>query len=65
MEPRNAVLGVADACGTPTGALRAAPYGATKRRTGCGGRVWPPTLGPYVELPMGPRSAELGVADAC
>eukprot|EP00959_Pyramimonas_sp_CCMP1952_P082429 1722527-Pyramimonas_sp.AAC.1 len=33
---------------TPTGALGGAPYGATKRCTGCGGRMWPPPLGPSV-----------------
>eukprot|EP00959_Pyramimonas_sp_CCMP1952_P428904 8983089-Pyramimonas_sp.AAC.1 len=27
--------------------------------------MWPPPLGPQVELPMGPRSAALGVEDAC
>eukprot|EP00959_Pyramimonas_sp_CCMP1952_P146356 3063841-Pyramimonas_sp.AAC.1 len=49
----------------PIGALGGAPYGATKRRTGCGGRMWPPPLRPQAELPIGPRSAVLGVADAC
>eukprot|EP00959_Pyramimonas_sp_CCMP1952_P323642 6773136-Pyramimonas_sp.AAC.1 len=36
---------------TPTGPLGGAPYGATKHCTGCGGRTWPPPLGPWVELP--------------
>ena len=36
MGPRNAVLCVADACAPPTGAFGGAPYGATKRCTGCG-----------------------------
>eukprot|EP00959_Pyramimonas_sp_CCMP1952_P317400 6642964-Pyramimonas_sp.AAC.1 len=65
MGPRNAVLVVADACGTPTGAFGGAPFGATKRCTGCGGRMWYPHMGPYVEFPMGPRNVVLGVADAC
>eukprot|EP00959_Pyramimonas_sp_CCMP1952_P129761 2713592-Pyramimonas_sp.AAC.1 len=41
MGPRSAVLGVADACGTPLplGALPGAPYGATKRCFGCGRRM--------------------------
>eukprot|EP00959_Pyramimonas_sp_CCMP1952_P233024 4870049-Pyramimonas_sp.AAC.1 len=43
----------------PTGAADGAPYGATKRCVGCGGRMWPPPLGPEVELPMGPRNAVL------
>eukprot|EP00959_Pyramimonas_sp_CCMP1952_P400656 8395193-Pyramimonas_sp.AAC.1 len=41
--PRNAILSVANACGHPH---CGAPYGATKRCTGCGGRMWPPPLGP-------------------
>eukprot|EP00959_Pyramimonas_sp_CCMP1952_P147960 3096534-Pyramimonas_sp.AAC.1 len=54
--PRTAVLGVADACGHANSALGGAPYGATRRYTEYGGRMWPPLLGPEVELPMGPRS---------
>eukprot|EP00959_Pyramimonas_sp_CCMP1952_P442476 9262955-Pyramimonas_sp.AAC.1 len=50
---------------TPTGAFGGAPHGATKRRSGCGGRRWYTPLGPSVELPMEPRKAVLGVADAC
>eukprot|EP00959_Pyramimonas_sp_CCMP1952_P107126 2239754-Pyramimonas_sp.AAC.1 len=44
MGPRSAVLG------TPTGAIGGALYGATKRCTGCGGRMCYPPLGPSVEL---------------
>ena len=51
--------------GTPTGAFGGAPYGATKRCAGCGGRMRAPPLGPSVELPMGPRNAVLGGGDAC
>eukprot|EP00959_Pyramimonas_sp_CCMP1952_P103890 2171964-Pyramimonas_sp.AAC.1 len=65
MGPRSAVLGLADACGTPPGALRGAPYGATKRCIGCGRCMWYPPLGPSVELLMVPRNAVLGVANAC
>eukprot|EP00959_Pyramimonas_sp_CCMP1952_P151482 3169518-Pyramimonas_sp.AAC.1 len=64
MGPRNAVLGVQTHVATPTVAVRGAPYGTTKRCTGCGGRMWPPPMGPQVEFPMGPRSAVLGVEDA-
>ena len=42
-----------DACETATGTFGGAPYGATKRCTGCGGRMRAPPLGPSVELPMG------------
>eukprot|EP00959_Pyramimonas_sp_CCMP1952_P214559 4490293-Pyramimonas_sp.AAC.1 len=35
---------------TSTGALGGAPYGAMERCTGCDGRMWPPPLGPWVEL---------------
>eukprot|EP00959_Pyramimonas_sp_CCMP1952_P345710 7239900-Pyramimonas_sp.AAC.1 len=58
MGPRRAVLlGVADACGHPHWGRRWSSYGATKRSTECGGRMWPPPMGRCVELPMGPRSA--------
>eukprot|EP00959_Pyramimonas_sp_CCMP1952_P261199 5460931-Pyramimonas_sp.AAC.1 len=60
------------ACGThagrPTGGFGGAPYGATKRSTGCvecTGRMRTVPLGPSVGLPMGPPSAVLGVRDAC
>eukprot|EP00959_Pyramimonas_sp_CCMP1952_P266695 5575997-Pyramimonas_sp.AAC.1 len=44
MGPRNAVLGVADACAPPPlGPSVEPPYGATKRCAGCGGRMRPPT----------------------
>eukprot|EP00959_Pyramimonas_sp_CCMP1952_P110474 2311074-Pyramimonas_sp.AAC.1 len=42
---------------TPAGASRAAPYRATKRCTGCGGRMWPTPLGRCVGPPMGQQSA--------
>eukprot|EP00959_Pyramimonas_sp_CCMP1952_P084307 1763410-Pyramimonas_sp.AAC.1 len=45
MGPRRAALCVADACGTPTGAFGGAPYGATKRFTRCGRRMWYPHWG--------------------
>eukprot|EP00959_Pyramimonas_sp_CCMP1952_P281717 5888414-Pyramimonas_sp.AAC.1 len=45
-------------------ALGGAPCGATKRRAGRGRRMWTPSLGPSVKLPMGPRSAVLGGGDA-
>eukprot|EP00959_Pyramimonas_sp_CCMP1952_P026715 560903-Pyramimonas_sp.AAC.1 len=51
--------------GTTTGAFGGVPFGATKRCTGCGGRLRTALLGPFVEPPMGPRSAVLGVADTC
>eukprot|EP00959_Pyramimonas_sp_CCMP1952_P382593 8016862-Pyramimonas_sp.AAC.1 len=50
---------------TPTGSSYGALDGATKRCTECDGRTWPPPLGPSVELPVGPRTAALCVADAC
>eukprot|EP00959_Pyramimonas_sp_CCMP1952_P309167 6469969-Pyramimonas_sp.AAC.1 len=49
----------------PIGALGGAPYKATERCAGHGGRMWPPPLGPQVEFPMGSRRAVLIVADAC
>eukprot|EP00959_Pyramimonas_sp_CCMP1952_P420217 8801559-Pyramimonas_sp.AAC.1 len=65
MGPRNAVRGVADACGPPPfKALCGAPYGATKRYTGYGGRKCPPPLRPCVELHVGSRNAAVGAADA-
>eukprot|EP00959_Pyramimonas_sp_CCMP1952_P167683 3504548-Pyramimonas_sp.AAC.1 len=68
MGPRNAVLGVADACIHPHwGFRRSSEWGhetATKRGSGCCGCMWSPPLGPQVELCMGPRNAVLGVADA-
>eukprot|EP00959_Pyramimonas_sp_CCMP1952_P212173 4439899-Pyramimonas_sp.AAC.1 len=51
--------------GNLTGTFAGAPCGATKRCTGCGARMWAPPLGPSVELPLRPRNAVLGVADAC
>ena len=38
------------------GAFGGAPYGATKCCPERGGRTRPPSLGPSVELPMGPRN---------
>eukprot|EP00959_Pyramimonas_sp_CCMP1952_P462862 9483936-Pyramimonas_sp.AAC.1 len=52
MVPRSAVMGVADACGHPHWGPGEAPYGATKRCTGCGGRKWPSPLGPWVGFPL-------------
>eukprot|EP00959_Pyramimonas_sp_CCMP1952_P068195 1423224-Pyramimonas_sp.AAC.1 len=43
----------------PSEASDGASYGATQCCTGCGGRMWPPALGPSVELSMGPRNAVL------
>eukprot|EP00959_Pyramimonas_sp_CCMP1952_P150806 3156102-Pyramimonas_sp.AAC.1 len=47
---------------TPTGVFDGAPYVAMKRCTGCGGRMWPPSVRPSVELPVGSQNAVLGMA---
>eukprot|EP00959_Pyramimonas_sp_CCMP1952_P017173 364563-Pyramimonas_sp.AAC.1 len=57
MGPRNAVLGGRNA--GRRGRM------ATKRCTGFPGRMRTVALGTSVGLPMGPRSAVLGVRDAC
>eukprot|EP00959_Pyramimonas_sp_CCMP1952_P311626 6521687-Pyramimonas_sp.AAC.1 len=76
MGSRSAVLGVADACGHPHwGLLWSSLWGhgalywvwgthAGTRCAGRGGRMRAAPLGSSVELPVGPRSAVLGVADA-
>ena len=57
MGPRHAVLGGGGthAIGA-TGTFGGAPYGATKRCPGWGGRMQSVPLGPSVELPMGLRN---------
>eukprot|EP00959_Pyramimonas_sp_CCMP1952_P380611 7974364-Pyramimonas_sp.AAC.1 len=57
MGPRNAVLGVADACGHLHWSRR------WSFLWGHEALYW--ALEPYVEFPMGPRNAVLGMADAC
>eukprot|EP00959_Pyramimonas_sp_CCMP1952_P061226 1279699-Pyramimonas_sp.AAC.1 len=47
-----------------TEAFGGAPYGATKRCTELGRRMWTPPLGPSAEPPTGPRSAVLSGGDA-
>eukprot|EP00959_Pyramimonas_sp_CCMP1952_P216595 4530287-Pyramimonas_sp.AAC.1 len=65
MGPRNAVLGGGDACGLRHWDLRwsqlcghATLYWVKGTHAGC-------VIEPSVGLPMGPRSAVLGVGDAC
>eukprot|EP00959_Pyramimonas_sp_CCMP1952_P127008 2656298-Pyramimonas_sp.AAC.1 len=47
------------------GTFGGASYGAAERCTEWAGRMRTPPRGHSVELPVWPRSAVLGVADAC